>query len=155
MSSESLCQVARSWMEVGSFHTRLVVRFMIFTASVRNIWDTHSFLYHVGLRSGRKKTCRPRWCSGDSSSRRNSWFWGSIGFISAMCVLTRMEIIFNGVNSLTCHRPRTGFGWISLELHVELPTKILCAFLSCPMYAVCHMYLISLLDDINCEAPLY
>jgi hypothetical protein len=26
---------------VGSFHTRLVVRFMIFTASVRNILDTH------------------------------------------------------------------------------------------------------------------
>jgi hypothetical protein len=42
MSSESVCQVARSWVDVGSFHTRLVVRFMIFTASVRNILDTPS-----------------------------------------------------------------------------------------------------------------
>jgi hypothetical protein len=40
MPSESVCQVARSW--VDSFHTRLVVRFMIFTASVRNILDTTS-----------------------------------------------------------------------------------------------------------------
>jgi hypothetical protein len=39
MSSESVCQVARSWVDVGSFHTRLVVRFVIFTASVRNILD--------------------------------------------------------------------------------------------------------------------
>jgi hypothetical protein len=37
MSSESVCQVARSWVDVGSFHTRLVVRVMIFTASFRNI----------------------------------------------------------------------------------------------------------------------
>jgi hypothetical protein len=47
MSSEFVCQVARSWVEVGSFHTRLLVRLMIFTASVRNIWDTPSYLYHV------------------------------------------------------------------------------------------------------------
>jgi hypothetical protein len=40
MSSESVCQVARCWVEVGSFHTHLVVMFMIFTASVRNILDT-------------------------------------------------------------------------------------------------------------------
>jgi hypothetical protein len=39
MSSESVCQVARRWVDVGSFHTRLEVRFMIFTASVRNILD--------------------------------------------------------------------------------------------------------------------
>jgi hypothetical protein len=44
MSSESVCQVACSWVEGGSFHTRLVVRFMIFTASVRNILDTPSYL---------------------------------------------------------------------------------------------------------------
>jgi hypothetical protein len=42
MSSESVCQVTRSWVDVGSFHMRLVVRFMIFTASVRNILDTRS-----------------------------------------------------------------------------------------------------------------
>jgi hypothetical protein len=41
MSSESVCQVARSWVDVGSFHTRLVVRFMNFTASVRNILDIY------------------------------------------------------------------------------------------------------------------
>jgi hypothetical protein len=53
MSSDSVCQVARSWVDVGSFHTRLVVRFMIFTASVRNILDTPSYLpaqhYLTGL----------------------------------------------------------------------------------------------------------
>jgi hypothetical protein len=43
MSTESVCQVARSCMEVGSFHKRLVVRFMIFTESVRNILDTSSY----------------------------------------------------------------------------------------------------------------
>jgi hypothetical protein len=37
MSSKSVCQVARSWLDVGSFHTRLVAWFMIFKAPVRNI----------------------------------------------------------------------------------------------------------------------
>jgi hypothetical protein len=36
-------QVARSWVDVGSFHARLVVRFMIFTTSMRNILDTTSY----------------------------------------------------------------------------------------------------------------
>jgi hypothetical protein len=43
MSSESVCQAARSWVDVGSFRTRLVVRFMNFTASVRNMLDTPSY----------------------------------------------------------------------------------------------------------------
>jgi hypothetical protein len=43
MPSESVCKVARSWVDVGSFHKRLVVRFMIFTASVRNILDKSSY----------------------------------------------------------------------------------------------------------------
>jgi hypothetical protein len=43
MSSESVCQVARGWEDVGNFHTRLAVRFMIATALVRNILDTHSY----------------------------------------------------------------------------------------------------------------
>jgi hypothetical protein len=43
VSRESVCQVARSWVDVGSFYTRLVVRFMIFTASFRNILDTPSY----------------------------------------------------------------------------------------------------------------
>jgi hypothetical protein len=43
VTSESVCQVARSWVDVGSFDTRLVVRFMIFTASVRNIVETPSY----------------------------------------------------------------------------------------------------------------
>jgi hypothetical protein len=37
MSSEPVCLVARSWVDVGSVYTRLVVRFMIFRGSVRNI----------------------------------------------------------------------------------------------------------------------
>jgi hypothetical protein len=49
MSSESVCQVARSWVDVGSFHTRLVVRFMIFTASVRNILNTPIYAWYQGL----------------------------------------------------------------------------------------------------------
>jgi hypothetical protein len=40
MSSDSVCQVSRSWVDVGRFHTRLVLRFVLFTASVRNILDT-------------------------------------------------------------------------------------------------------------------
>jgi hypothetical protein len=44
MSSESVCAVVRSWVDVGSCHMRLVVRFMIFTASVRNILDTSSYI---------------------------------------------------------------------------------------------------------------
>jgi hypothetical protein len=44
MSSELVCQVARSLADVGSFHTRLVVRIMIFTASVRNVLDTTSYV---------------------------------------------------------------------------------------------------------------
>jgi hypothetical protein len=42
MSSESVCYVVRNWVDVGSFHTRLVVRFMIGTASVRDILDVTS-----------------------------------------------------------------------------------------------------------------
>jgi uncharacterized protein YcbK (DUF882 family) len=42
MSGELVCQVARSWVDLGSFYTHLVVRFVNFTASVRNIFDTHS-----------------------------------------------------------------------------------------------------------------
>jgi hypothetical protein len=47
MPSESVCQVARSWVDVGSFHTRLVVKFMIFTAAVRNILDTPSYVLYI------------------------------------------------------------------------------------------------------------
>jgi hypothetical protein len=47
MFSESVCQVARSWADVGNFHTCLVVRFMNFRASVRNILDTSSYLLVV------------------------------------------------------------------------------------------------------------
>jgi hypothetical protein len=36
-----VCQVTRIWVDVDSFHTRLVVRFINFTASVRNILDSH------------------------------------------------------------------------------------------------------------------
>jgi hypothetical protein len=43
MSSQSVCQVTHSWVEVGSFHMHLVARFMIVTVSVRNILDTPSF----------------------------------------------------------------------------------------------------------------
>jgi hypothetical protein len=44
MSGESVCRVARSWVDVGIFHTRLVVRFMVFTASVRNILVVLSYV---------------------------------------------------------------------------------------------------------------
>jgi hypothetical protein len=40
---ESVCQVARGWVDGGSIHTRLVVGFMIFTPSVRNILDTPAY----------------------------------------------------------------------------------------------------------------
>jgi hypothetical protein len=44
MSSKSVCQVARSWVDVDSVHTCLVVRFMNFTALVRNILGTPCML---------------------------------------------------------------------------------------------------------------
>jgi hypothetical protein len=55
MYTKSVNQVARSWVDVGSFHTRLVVRFMIGTASVRNIWihtRVHIFLFRAKAPSG-------------------------------------------------------------------------------------------------------
>jgi hypothetical protein len=44
MSSESVCQVARSWVDMGSFHTRLfgVVYFTI--ASVQEFLDTPLYI---------------------------------------------------------------------------------------------------------------
>jgi hypothetical protein len=47
MHSESVCLVARSLVDVGRFHTRLFIVFMICTASVRNILD--------------KLSCVPAW----------------------------------------------------------------------------------------------
>jgi hypothetical protein len=41
-------------MEVGSFHTRLVVRVMIFTTSVRNILETPSYVADVSSSGGQK-----------------------------------------------------------------------------------------------------
>jgi hypothetical protein len=46
MSSKTVCQAARSWVDVGSFHTRLVVCFMIFTASVRKYFRYFLVLRH-------------------------------------------------------------------------------------------------------------
>jgi hypothetical protein len=43
MSSESVCQVARRWVDVGSFNTRLVARFMIFKAPAQNILGTSMY----------------------------------------------------------------------------------------------------------------
>jgi hypothetical protein len=48
MCSESLCQVIRSWVDVGIFHTRLFIIFMIVTASVQNILDVPwYYIFHV------------------------------------------------------------------------------------------------------------
>jgi hypothetical protein len=55
MSSESVCQVTRIWVDVGSFHTRFVVRFMIFTALARNILDWPMYTV-TRLRSGWEET---------------------------------------------------------------------------------------------------
>jgi hypothetical protein len=51
MSCESVCQVARNWVDVGSFHTRLfgVVYFAI--ASVREFLDTSSYVRDILARS--------------------------------------------------------------------------------------------------------
>jgi hypothetical protein len=45
MSSESVCQVAHIWVDVGSFHARLMVRFTSFTALIQNILDTPSYAH--------------------------------------------------------------------------------------------------------------
>jgi hypothetical protein len=44
MSSESVYQVALSCVDVGSFHKRLLVKFMSVTASVRNAFHTHTYM---------------------------------------------------------------------------------------------------------------
>jgi hypothetical protein len=38
MSSDSVCQVAHSWVDVGRFNTRLVVRFMVLQHQSRIFW---------------------------------------------------------------------------------------------------------------------
>jgi hypothetical protein len=43
MSIESVHQVESIWVNVGSFHTRLMIRFVIFTSLIRNIVDTPSY----------------------------------------------------------------------------------------------------------------
>jgi hypothetical protein len=63
MYSESVCQVARSWVDVGSFHKGLVVRFMKFTASVRNVLDTSSYIERFFRKyrlSSKRSTLGPR-----------------------------------------------------------------------------------------------
>jgi hypothetical protein len=57
MSSGSVCQVARSWVDVGSFHARLVARCMNFTVSVRNILGTPSCL----TLTNKRHVCCRRW----------------------------------------------------------------------------------------------
>jgi hypothetical protein len=44
MYSESVCHVERGWKDEVSFQTRLVVRFIKLTPSIRNILDTPSHL---------------------------------------------------------------------------------------------------------------
>jgi hypothetical protein len=43
MSSELVCKVARSWVGVGSFHTRLFGVMYFVIASVREFLDTPSY----------------------------------------------------------------------------------------------------------------
>jgi hypothetical protein len=43
MSSESVCQVARSWVDVGSFQARLFGVVYCAVASVREFLDTPSY----------------------------------------------------------------------------------------------------------------
>jgi hypothetical protein len=51
MSRESVYHVARSWVDVDSFHTRLFIVFMICTASVRNILDILSYTLYINTYS--------------------------------------------------------------------------------------------------------
>jgi hypothetical protein len=44
MSSVSGCQVACSWADVGCFHMRLFIMFMIFTVPVQNILGIPSYI---------------------------------------------------------------------------------------------------------------
>jgi hypothetical protein len=45
MSSESVCQVARSWVDEGSFHTRLFGVTYFAVASVPEFLDTSSYTH--------------------------------------------------------------------------------------------------------------
>jgi hypothetical protein len=46
MSSESVCQVARNWMKVGSFQTRLLGVLYFSIVSVREILDNPRIIKH-------------------------------------------------------------------------------------------------------------
>jgi hypothetical protein len=79
MSSESVCQFARSWVDVGSFQTRLVVRFIIFTVSVRNILD--------------KSSCAViEMAVGKSYSRRERITQAEIDVRSALLIMLKITI---------------------------------------------------------------
>jgi hypothetical protein len=63
MSSDSVCQVARSWVDVGSIHMRLFGVVYLAIASVREFLDTSSYvwegvnqIYYVTVFMGRD-TC--------------------------------------------------------------------------------------------------
>jgi hypothetical protein len=98
MFSEPVCHVARSWVNVVSFHTRLVVRFMIFTESVRNILDTPSYKVETN-RYGRKTSV------------------GVVCFVGLNSVFVRQENLTRGSHNCSCgtttmevtrHRTRIG-----------------------------------------------
>jgi hypothetical protein len=59
MYSESVCHVARSWVDVGSFHTRLfgVVYFDI--TSVREFTDTPSYLTSLEIQQEKQLVTVP------------------------------------------------------------------------------------------------
>jgi hypothetical protein len=73
MCSESVCQVALSWVDVGSFHRRLVVTFSTFTALVLNIVDTPLYLrIYCGKHTLERH--RTRWnCNINFSSGGEYW----------------------------------------------------------------------------------
>jgi hypothetical protein len=50
MSSESVCHVTRSWVDLGSFHTRLLVWFMIFysvSPEYFGLISVYVILFHI------------------------------------------------------------------------------------------------------------
>jgi hypothetical protein len=47
MTSESVCQVARSWVDVNCFHTRLLGVVCFAIATVREFMDTSSYILVV------------------------------------------------------------------------------------------------------------
>jgi hypothetical protein len=77
MSSESVCQAARSWQDVCSFHTRLFGVWYFAIASVREFLDTPSYTQsHTQSHDEERWRLNSRDCTEMLTNRETRQDWG-------------------------------------------------------------------------------